>query len=262
MRALKRILLALASWVVVTGCGPDVPAVSQADTLRAYQPHFVEVRRKLLQVKSLLPAARVGSASCAVPAPLNPKFMYTTEYDVRTGQSANNVEIISERALTDPDTQVKYMDAFEYDPTQLIEALRWTGPHGPLGDNQIELLPPAATWNEDDDRKLRTKLDIGLNTRYALVLRTIEYTPPQRIDEPTRKEFYSRIEADAFVVDLHQVALLCSFTADAEYSDFAVLYNNRTSWSATMYENMAGSLGYQIIKHLEQLTGGTVGKPK
>jgi hypothetical protein len=262
VRTLKRILLVLALWGVVAGCGPDAPAVSQADTLRSYQPRFEEIRRKLAQVKSLLPAAKVGSASCAVPAPLNPKLTYTTDYDVRTGQSTNNVEIISERALTDPDTRVKYMDAFEYDPTQLIEAVRWTGPRGPLGDNQIELLPPAGTWDEEDDRRLRTKLDIGLNTRYALVLRTIEYTPPQRIDEPARKEFYSRMVADAFVVDLQQVAVLCSFTAEAEYSDFAVLYNNRTSWSATMYENMASSVGRQIVEHLEKLTGGTVGKPK
>lgn len=161
--------------------------MSQADTLRSHQPRFKDVRSKLTQVKSLLPATKVGSASCAVSTPLNPKFTYTTEYNVSTGQSTNNVEIISERALTDPDTQVKYMDAFEYGPTQLLQALRWTGPHGPLGNNQFEIYPPVAHWNEEYDRELRTKLDIGLNTRYALVLRTIEYTPPRFIDEPTRK---------------------------------------------------------------------------
>ncbi|MGY6651592.1 hypothetical protein ACXIZN_05440 [Amycolatopsis sp. TRM77291] len=262
MRALNRLLLVLCSGLVVAGCEPDGPDVSQADTLRSYQPRFEEVRRKLAQTKSLLPSAKVGSASCAVPTPLDPKFTYTTEYDVRTGQSANNVEIISERALTDPDTRVKYMDTFEYDPTQLIEALRWTGPHGPLGDGRIELLPPAATWDEEDDRKLRAELDVGLGTRYALVLRTIEYTPPHRIDEPTRKEFYSRVVTDAFVVDLRRPALLCSFTADAKYSDLAVMYNSRTSWAAAMYENMSDNLGYQIVRQLETLTGGTASKPK
>lgn len=262
MRPSKRILLVLLSSVIVAGCGPDTPAISQADTLRSYQPRFEEVRGKLAQIKHLLPTAKVSSASCSVPAPLNPKFTYTTEYDVSTGQSTNNVEIISEQALTDPDTQVKYMDAFEYGPTQLRQALRWTGPHGPLGDNQFEIHPPVAYWNDKHDRELRTKLDIGLNTRYALVLRTIEYTPPRRIDEPARKEFYSGIVVDAFVVDLQQVTLLCSFTADTNYSGLSVAYTGHTSWSEAMYEFMARQLGNRITEHLEKLTGGTIDEPK
>jgi hypothetical protein len=236
--------------------------VSQADTLRSYQPRFDEVRHKLAQVKSLLPAAKVDSASCAVPTPLNPKFTYTTDYDPATGQSANNVEIFSERALTDPDTQVKYTgeNAFEFDPTQLLQALRGTGPHGPLGDNTVEMYPPAASWSQDEDRELRTELDIGLNTRYGLVLRTRDYTPPEAIREPTREGFYGHVVMDAFVVDLQQVTLLCSFTADAEYSlDFAIVLGGE-SWASSMIRNMRRDLGYQITDNVEKLTGGTVGQ--
>lgn len=66
---------------------------------------------------------------------------------------------------------------------------------------------------------------------------------------------------DAFVVDLQQVTLLCSFTADAEYSRLAVVYD-RTGWSAAIHDSMADSLGYRIIEHLQKLTGGTIGEPK
>ena len=269
MRAQKRLALkavpVLVVCAMVLGCaGPEVRPPSQADTLRAYQPRFDEMRRKLVQVKSLLPTERVGD-SCDAGAPLNPTLNYRTGSGESTDRTGNNAEVIMEQALPDPDTVLlDNVDVFAYDgATELLESLRWTGPRGPLGENRFELHPPPAYWDESDDRELRAKLERGLSTQYLVVLRVIEYRPPESGDGRTSAGFSSRVVLDGFVVDLRQLKLLCRFTAGDEYEGLAVV-NIRPGqgWAGRIYEELQQGAGYEIAEKLEALTGGTADPPQ
>ncbi|PZG02718.1 hypothetical protein [Micromonospora deserti] len=243
----------LISFAIVGGCDRQ-PAPTQADTLRAYQPRFEDMRRKLVQVTSLLPAEKAKGASCRVKAPLTPTFSYRTNFDYATNRTENNAEIMMAGALTDPDAARD----FAYGGTELLQSLRWTGPRGPLGDNHFEAGPPPGNYEESNDRQLRARLDYGLTTRYLVVLRVVKYTPPGR-DETG---FIGGVVLDGFLVDLQQLILLCSFTADASYAALHVI-NIRPgqSWASRIHEELKESAGYEIAEHLATLTGGVADPP-
>ncbi|QUH04819.1 hypothetical protein HUO13_32180 [Saccharopolyspora erythraea] len=257
----------LAACATLLGCGAqEVQRPSQSDTLRAYQPRFDEVRRKLVQVESLLPAGRAGEDSCDAKPPLSPMLNYQGGSVGTNDRAGNNTEVVMEPALQAPDTVlVDNVDVFAYDgATELVQSLRWTGPHGPLGEDRFTLNPPAPQWEERHDRELRATLEQGLSTQYLVVLRVAEYSPPESGDGRTKPLGYSgRVVLDGFVVDLRQLKLLCRFTAGDEYSGLAVI-NIRPGqgWASRIYEELQQGAGYEIAGKLGALTGGTAEPPQ
>ncbi|GAA3764731.1 hypothetical protein GCM10022225_58480 [Plantactinospora mayteni] len=256
------VLPVLAACATLLGCDrqDEQERPSQAETLRAYQPRFEELRRRLVQVGSVLPAGKVGRDGCQAPAPPDPAFTYRTGDEEQDG---NTAEVFMERSLTEPDTRLHWDRSFQYGDTLLLDALHWTGPRGPLGENRFELGPPPNYWDEGDDRELRAKMDRALDTPYLVVLRVRAYTPPTSQDGPTEVGFVASVELDGFVVDLRQPKLLCSFGAAGRYSALHVV-NIRPgeTWGSRVYEELQGSAGRRIAEKLESLTGGSADPPQ
>ncbi|MEN3611115.1 hypothetical protein AAH979_16345 [Plantactinospora sp. ZYX-F-223] len=256
------VLPALAACATLLGCDSrdEEKRPSQAETLRAYQPRFEELRRRLGQVRSVLPTGKVGRDSCQVPGPLDPAFTYRTGDEEQNG---NTAEVFVERSLTEPDTRLHWDRSFQYGDTLLLDALHWTGPRGPLGENHFELWPQPYYWDEGDDRELRATLDRALDTPYLVVLRIRTYTPPTSQDGRTAIGFVASVELDGFVVDLRQVRLLCSFGAAGRYAALHVInIGPGQSWGSRVYEELQGSAGRRIAEKLESLTGGTADPPR
>lgn len=252
------LVMVLASGVLVAGCGEDEPP-SPIEVFRAYQADFEAVRQRLRQVPSVLPDGRAGTPSCDARVPPDPPFVYRTD-----ALAESNAEVMMERSLADPDIRMHYEEGFEFGPTHLLTALRWTGPRGPLGDNSLEYPQADRPISVDETlHRLRTRLNYGRATRYVVVLRQVEYVPPEievkLVAGASWRTFIGRIVLDAFVVDLRELRLLCRFSVDAEANPMMVVY--RVSPRLGIYEDLQVDTRSAIAAQLASLTGGTADAP-
>lgn len=243
-------LLALRNWLDAPPPslpeGPDGPAIA-AD----YGSDYEALSQRLAQVPGILPAEPVDQPSCTVPAPLDPPLAYS---DVVYGEpdEPDNTEIVTERTLTDPLLEDDIDDHVVY-PSDLLGLVRAsTHPPDPEPGGRV---PHPDLDSELSSDQIRARLENGLATRYLVVLRPVSYVPYGDTDFGFAE---GSVDLDGFVVDLHNLTLLCSFDVQEETTLVtAVVGDMAPSYQMQLYEDLLGLATGRIREQLTALTGGT-----
>lgn len=157
--------------------------------------------------------------------------------------------------LTDPERQHDSRDGFSVDTGYLARGLGMTGPAGPLGSKEISAdtgYSARTDINNEPDlaNKLRMLLDAGLQVRYVVALRVMDFAPPSWDPVPPRYGSGALPEGgvtvDAFVIDLDQGDVPCQLRAQGTASG--------TVWTGELDSNVRMTLVRDISKTLSEIS--------
>jgi len=166
-------------------CGAKV-----SDVISKYQGDFQKKRDQFQTIAHRLPAQPAGKCTS-----LNPPIQ------INDNTKQYNTEIVMSDQLLDPDSKPQFDIGFS---KNLINGLQWTGSKSPLSS--------SAMSNPGDDMEKELKAALGYN--YLVVNRVTDLKNPVAVDEKTFVPGHASI--DAFIVNLSNNEVMCSFSFQAE----------------------------------------------
>jgi len=199
--------------VLLSGCGRKAHEETEAEALAKYGQQASALREALRQVASLLPA-RVNPKERPPLAKLDPPMC------LAFGDS-QNAHVVSEPQLTNleapPELAAWWSD-------NLIMFLQWM--------DSLARRPSANLHGSPEYSDARS--ENFLATKYLVVIRTVEFTPPKAVNPDDLKAGYTRGEAalDAFVVNLASSQVLAAFRVSA-VTDKEISFEHSKSDSAS-----------------------------
>ncbi len=212
---------------------------THSEIVQPYLGDYQEARKRLTEIAALLPQPRTVVDS--EPAKLDPPF------EMLKDVSTDNAEGLMFEELVDPNS----------DP--------------PFDLHLSETLGTGLHWTSDERRDddysggnpvfMRTTLDAGLDLKYLVVHRAIDYQRPQAIDD----EHFTggSVTLEGFVIDLTKKKIVGTYVVTAQ-TDAEVSFSHREDESAASraeafaHSTMFMSALKQIEERLRTVTGGKV----
>lgn len=185
------ILLAI---FLLTSCGPTTKEV-----INQYAPEYQKKREQFSQIAASLPPPETVTDGC-IRRP-DPTPIYDQPGDTFT------MDVISAQNLMDPDLKIDSQELDLHLSQDMLQALHITGPKN-------DMFPSALKKN---GKKWGKFLKKTLDYRYLLVNRADVYQAPRIIDAQTYERGYGVFSA--FLIDLNQNEIVCSFKYTAQSSD-------------------------------------------
>lgn len=254
----------VAAVLSLTACGANGSSSDDAHAtavLGTYRPLYDAIRATLVHTAGRLPTTSPTAASCT--RRIAPTFD-DVQSDGDFGEPGNT-EVMRIETLPEPYQRPDFdpgddLDTFLPVSGYLSNGLWLTGREDPLRGTDVfavgsEHANVGITNEQDPSRRLKLLLDAGLKVRYVIAVRVTGYRPPGL--DPVDPRYGSGatptgdVTVDAFVIDLEQHDVPCSFTAHGEARGVAM-------WTAgtadqAIYKDIQTSLALNIDDRLKDL---------